>query len=205
MLGSRIEEQERMIELVRQGACKRALQEMDEKALRKMRPEQVSRLLSALIPFRSRPAREIEELVFQNGRWSWTEKDEEGFWLHEQMIRGGRVDMAAKATERIRKREAGDSGLSFVWAELVVYLLDKCQRLPARNMLEKGILRCMDEEESCRVLESILDYQDLELLGIALKYTRNIFATMSSDEFKNGKKILPFHLKRELNRELKAL
>ena len=32
-----------------------------------------------------------------------------------------------------------------------------------------------------------------------------IFATMSSDEFKNGKKILPFHLKRELNRELKAL
>ena len=133
MLGSRIEEQERMIELVRQGACKRALQEMDEKAVQKMRPEQVSRLLSALIPFRSRPAREIEELVFQNGRWSWTEKDEEGFLLHEQMIRGGRVDMAAKAAERIRKREAGDSGLSFVW----VYLLDKCQRLPARNMLEK--------------------------------------------------------------------
>lgn len=32
-----------------------------------------------------------------------------------------------------------------------------------------------------------------------------VFATMSSDEFKNGKKILPFHLKRELNRELKAL
>ena len=32
-----------------------------------------------------------------------------------------------------------------------------------------------------------------------------IFATMSSDEFKNGKKTLPFHLKRELNRELKAL
>lgn len=32
----------------------------------------------------------------------------------------------------------------------------------------------MDEEESCRVLESILAYQDLELLGIALKYTRNI-------------------------------
>ena len=54
---------------------------------------------SALIPFHSRPAREIEELVFQNGRWSWTEKDEEGFWLHEQIIRGGRVDMAAKAAE----------------------------------------------------------------------------------------------------------
>lgn len=137
MLGSRIEEQERMIELVRKGACKRVLQELDKKAVRKMRPEQVSRLLSALIPFRSRPAREIEELVFRNGRWSWTEKDEEGFWLHEQIIRGGRVDMAAKAAERIRKREAGDSGLSFVWAELVVYLMDKCQRLPARNMLEK--------------------------------------------------------------------
>lgn len=30
-----------MIELVRQGACKRALQEMDEKAVQKMRPEQV--------------------------------------------------------------------------------------------------------------------------------------------------------------------
>lgn len=133
MLGRRIEEQERMIELVRQGACKRALQEMDEKAVHKMRPEQVSRLLSALIPFRSRPAREIEELVFRNGRWSWTEKDEEGFLLHEQMIRGGRVDMAAKAAERIRKREAGDSGLSFVWAELVVYLLD----VPARKVLDE--------------------------------------------------------------------
>ena len=78
MLGSRIEEQERMIELVRQGACKRVLQELDKKAVRKMRPEQVSRLLSALIPFRSRPAREIEELVFRNGRWSWTEKDDTG-------------------------------------------------------------------------------------------------------------------------------
>ncbi len=42
MLGSRIEEQERMIELVRQGACKRALQEMDEKAVQKMWPEQVA-------------------------------------------------------------------------------------------------------------------------------------------------------------------
>lgn len=42
MLGSRIEEQERMIELVRQGACKRVLQEMDEKAVQKMRPEQVA-------------------------------------------------------------------------------------------------------------------------------------------------------------------
>ena len=42
MVGSRIEEQERLIELVRQGACKRALQEMDEKAVHKMRPEQVA-------------------------------------------------------------------------------------------------------------------------------------------------------------------
>ena len=42
MLGSRIDEQERMIELVRQGACKRVLQEMDEKAVQKMRPEQVA-------------------------------------------------------------------------------------------------------------------------------------------------------------------
>ena len=32
-----------------------------------------------------------------------------------------------------------------------------------------------------------------------------LFATMSSDEFRNSKKILPFHLKRELNRELKSL
>ena len=38
-----------------------------------------------------------------------------------------------------------------------------------------------------------------------LSRVNQFFATMSSDEFKNGKKTLPFHLKRELNRELKAL
>ena len=42
MLGSRIEEQERMIELERKGACNRVLQELDKKAVRKMRPEQVA-------------------------------------------------------------------------------------------------------------------------------------------------------------------
>lgn len=58
-------------------------------------------------PVSFQTGREIEELVFQNGRWSWTEKDEEGFLLHEQMIRGGRVDMAAKAAERIREKRGG--------------------------------------------------------------------------------------------------
>ena len=46
------------------------------------------------------------------------------------------------------------------------------------------------------------------ILGLAVSWLdmlAGVFATMSSDEFKNGKKILPFHLKRELNRELKAL
>ena len=79
MLGSRIEEQERMIELMRKGACKRVLQELDKKAVRKMRPEQVSRLLSALIPFRSRPAREIEELVFRNGDGAGPKKMKKDF------------------------------------------------------------------------------------------------------------------------------
>lgn len=57
------------------------------------------------------------------------------------------------------------------------------------------------------MLNGLLQIRKYECQQCQYEHTKGhqVFATMSSDEFKNGKKTLPFHLKRELNRELKAL
>ena len=68
------------------------------------------------------------------------------------------------------------------------------------GMLSQIVLVGEKRPNTAQLQDALAAIHDSQLIP-----AHKLFATMSSDEFKNGKKILPFHLKRELNRELKAL
>lgn len=170
----RTEEQERILNLAKWGECREILEELSERQLRSFPPAFTSRLLFEVVPLNTRPARELAMFVFEHGRWDWREPDDEGMLLHKVLIQNERVEMAAKAAARLRKRDAGNPDLAPVWAELLCYLLEKQQRSAAAAMLNKGVLKYVDEDDLDEVFRRILSYKDIELLDTVVRSTKVI-------------------------------
>lgn len=173
-MASRIWEQEELMELVQAGACRTVLESLDKQQVKHFPPYLVSQLTAELILQNTRSAKELAELLIENGRLSWNEKNDEGNRIHTIMIWYGTADLAFKAVKGLRKRDIRDPRLSSVWTELLWWFLDKHQRAAAMLMLNKGIMKYMDDDELEWVARKILAYHDMALWEAAWKYTETI-------------------------------
>lgn len=163
-------EQKKIMEMVKAGACGEVLSGLDKQTVRRYAPSFVSKMLLELIPREEKEAKELAELLVDQGRMSWNERDADGRMIHAVMIRYGRVWLASRAVRNLRRKDAHDPGLSPVWSGLLWWLLDKQQRTAAMTMLQRGVMRFMDENEQERVLRKILSCHDISLLEPVRKY-----------------------------------
>lgn len=171
-------EQEQIIQMVRDRNCSDVLKMISEKELRKYPPSYISRLLFELIPQTSKDSKQLADLIVKYGRPDWNARGSEGRMLHAVFIRYSRVDLAARALERLRKKDVRSTELSPVWCSLLCWFIDKKQRTAVLNMIRQGVMIHMDEEEKKRILKRILSYQDISILKAAGKYINGIPASL---------------------------
>lgn len=166
--------QEEILELVKNGECAEALERINKNQVRRFPPDYVSRLIFELIPQSTQPSKELEDLLLRYGKIKWDERNGEGRYLYALMIRYNRVDLSVKAVSGITRKDALDPALAPIWAGLLWWLLDKCQRTAAIIMIKKGVMKNMDDRQLKRVSEKILGYHDIGLLDTAHKYIKEI-------------------------------
>ena len=168
------EEQEKIMSRVKAGECREVLDQLDKRKIRKFPQSFTNGLLFELLPMQTRPARELAMRLLEYGRCDWKDPDDSEVPLHKAIIRSGRAELAVKAADGLRKRDAEDPSLASVWAELLSWLLSRQQRAAAGVLLKKGILKHMEGEELDEVLGQILSYQDMELINTAVRYVKRI-------------------------------
>lgn len=168
------EEQEKIMSRVKAGECREVLDQLDKRKIRKFPQSFTNGLLFELLPMQTRPARELAMRLLEYGRCDWKDPDDSEVPIHKAIIRSGRAELAVKAADGLRKRDAEDPSLASVWAELLSWLLSRQQRAAAGVLLKKGILKHMEGEELDEVLGQILSYQDMELINTAVRYVKRI-------------------------------
>lgn len=168
------EEQEKIMSRVKAGECREVLDQLDKRKIRKFPQSFTNGLLFELLPMQTRPARELAMRLLEYGRCDWKDPDDSEVPLHKAIIRSDRAELAVKAADGLRKRDAEDPSLASVWAELLSWLLSRQQRAATGVLLKKGILKHMEGEELDEVLGQILSYQDMELINTAVRYVKRI-------------------------------
>lgn len=177
-MGQQFTEQEEILEMVKAGKCGDVLARLDKQQIKKFPSHFVSRLILNLIPQNTKASKELAELLLKYGKVNWSERDDNGRLIHAVLTRYGRVELASKAVAGLRKKDARDPELSAVWAGLLWWFLEKHQRTAVMAMLQKGVMRRMDDHEQERALKKILSCHDIGLLECACRYIRTIPAEL---------------------------
>lgn len=162
-------ENESIVRFTENGECKQAVRHMNKGSIRAMPPECVSRLLFALIPLKTKAAKEETGLLLKYGVWDWKAEDEEHVPLYVRMLENDRVDMVSEAARNLKKRDARDTELSSVWVEVLSFLFMKQQSVAVTVMLRRGVLSSMNDEQLGGIWQEIFDYRSIELLDYMKK------------------------------------
>lgn len=166
-------EQEKIIQMLRNRNFREILEMIGEKDIRKYPPSYISCMLFELIPQTSKDSKQLAGLIVKYGKPDWNARGGRRM-LHAAFIRYNRVDLAARAVERLRKKDIRNAELSPVWCGLLCWFMKKQQRTAVLSMIRQGVMNCMDEDEKNRVLKQILLYQDITVLEAAGKYIDRI-------------------------------
>lgn len=175
------EKQSLILKLVKEKDYEEIFECLDKKQIRKFPGDYTGRLLFELFPVNEKMTRKLAAMLLEYGNWDWLQKDENGELLHTSIIRNGQAALAVKAVRRLKKKDAHNRELAFIWKDLLLYFLEKQQREGADIMLKKNVLRYMGQEGQKEVLQKILAYKDEQFLHRAVKSVKKIPADIIAE------------------------
>lgn len=169
-----VTDMKQIIELIKEKHVKEASELLNISTIKNADADMTTRLLFELLPLTGRTAKEMMDRIVRYGKWNLKEKDDQGNFLLEAVIKQKKTGVLAELALKITKKELKREPVRSECTELLNYLLAANQKIVVKSLLDKGILRLVDESEKTFIYQKIVVYKDEDMVTQILKESRRL-------------------------------